>query len=141
MDVHSKMANDLRNFLFSFTIESTTTSDAPTFKLELLPLDDEFVSLQVDWRPFIPESTFFVKYRLKGDEEWISSKNMSIKRDSIEFIRLERNKLYEIVVVTIDCDRTNESDIIEITTKIGGKFLCGFWKADRNKTKRKLIFF
>lgn len=116
------MANDLKNFLFSFTIELKTTSDAPHFELELLPLDNEYVSLQVHWMPNVTESSFFVKYRLKNDDEWISSKNMTIKGDSIESIRLERNRIYEVVVVTIDSDRMHESAIMEITTNIEGTF-------------------
>lgn len=109
---------------FSITIESKTALrpiDVSALTWKLLSLDAEFVSLQINWIPNITDSCFFIKFRLKDDDQWISTKNISIRNNSFALIRLKRNQLYEMVIVSNAHNSTLQSEIIEIYTEITGE--------------------
>lgn len=91
----------------------------PTFTWESLPNS----AIKIIWLPNIdgnPGSDFSVKYRIKGNSEWINSRRI-YEDDFIVIKNLEPSETYEFKVTSISDEYTADSDIQEISTIKYGK--------------------
>lgn len=110
-------------FFYSCNIEKRTKADGsdppaqPTFMWELLPLENDFLKVKIIWWPNVdgnPGTDFFVKYRLKGQQEWTNTKPI-VTDDFVIIYGLSPKEMYEFVVVSVDGHFKTESVIVEVT--------------------------
>lgn len=125
--------NSHSNYPFSrFSIEAETKSqestrpDAPSFEWELLSTtgSSNDVAIKVVWKPNVggnPGVDFIVKYRLNGEMNWNSTDQIK-DNDFVIILGLQLNKDYDCRVISVDGEYTAQSQILQISTKIGGKF-------------------
>lgn len=96
--------------------------DQPYFSYDLMSNDD--TAIKITWLPKLegkPGANFFVKYRIKGNEEWSSTK-LILDDDFAIVENLTPSELYEFKVVSVDGDYATESDAQDVPTVKYGKF-------------------
>uniref|UniRef100_A0A2S2PK40 Neuroglian n=2 Tax=Schizaphis graminum TaxID=13262 RepID=A0A2S2PK40_SCHGA len=107
-----------------FFIEQQTKSplpvdsklDKPVFSYTHKAYNKVFDTVRILWTPNLegnPGSHFFVKYKLKSDYLYEETKH-EFDKNFINVKGLKPGKLYELIVVVVDGDITQESDIVEI---------------------------
>lgn len=97
--------------------EPETAPDVPELIWAQLPDEEGKAGIEVTWIPVIdgnPGSHFFVQYRRKGENQWEST-GVEETQDVLVVRGLERNRLYEIRVITVDGHFQTASDTEEVT--------------------------
>lgn len=112
-------------FAGSYFIEAKTSTgspappDVPQFGWDRLPSDNGLANIEVKWYPNNdagrPGSHFFVKYRLKGESQWLVS-DPEITNDRTTIRSLEPDQNYEFRVVSVDGDYLTESGTQDVDT-------------------------
>ncbi|XP_025205717.1 neuroglian-like isoform X1 [Melanaphis sacchari] len=93
-----------------------TELDKPVFNYVHKTYNKMFDTVRILWTPNLdgnPGSHFFVKYKLKSDHLYEETKH-EFDKNFIDVKGLRPGKLYELVVVVVDGDIMQESDIFEI---------------------------
>lgn len=81
------------------------------------------VTIKVIWMPSdrgIAGSDFYVKFRIKGKQNWNQTNHGIASKDFVIVSNLELNQAYEFFVVSVDGEFTNSSDVQDVSmVKIG----------------------
>lgn len=98
--------------------------DKPSFFIDRSESENGLGKAKVQWRPNVqgnPGSHFFVKYRKKGEPQWLNSDPQ--KNDDTTVVgSLEPETEYEFRVVSVDGTHETESDSLYFDASGGGKF-------------------
>lgn len=91
----------------------------PQFGWDRLPSDNGLANIQVTWYPNNdngnPGSHFFVKYRLKGESQWLIS-DPEIINDRTTIRGLQPDMNYEFRAVSVDGVHMTESGTLDVDT-------------------------
>lgn len=107
-----------------FSIEARThsraavTPDKPTFIWKQMLSTNAFATIKVIWMPSylgIAGSNFFVKFRIKGKQNWNQTNHSIVSKDFVIVSNLELNETYEFAVVSVDGEFTNISDVQDVS--------------------------
>uniref|UniRef100_U5EU82 Putative neuronal cell adhesion molecule n=1 Tax=Corethrella appendiculata TaxID=1370023 RepID=U5EU82_9DIPT len=92
--------------------------DTPYFIWERLPTDNGLANIKVKWLPNLdgkPGSHFFVKYRVKGESQWLQT-DPQLDENYLTVHGLTPDTYYEFRVVSVDGEHTSESVSQEVDT-------------------------
>lgn len=102
--------------------EGSVQPDSPTFVWQHLKQENGNIAIKVIWMPAADGATgsnFFLKYRIKGESAWTLTHHEEVN-DFVIIRQLSPNRLYQIVIVSVDGEFTAEGQMQEITTRAIG---------------------
>lgn len=90
--------------------------------------ENDSTRIKITWLPNLianSGSNFFVKYRLKGKTEW-SQTDLVIDQDFVIMNGFMKNKIYEIMTISVDGSFMAESSIQDVANEKSGENFHGF---------------